>query len=153
MPAMADDQSASRAAGRAPPHAQRLVATFERHARELPRARHTVGTALDAWGYADAAPGVVLAVGELVTNAIVHGQGTVELTLTVNSDQARIEVADDGNGQPAIRPADPTGAVPGAWGLRIVDQLAAAWGSHNHGGRTTVWMTYQLTNPPNGRRP
>ena len=137
-----DDHSASVAAVRSGDRG--LEATFEGRSRELARARDTVRVALTAWGYdADEAERVALAAGELLTNAIVHGQGEVGLSMAFDGEEARIEVSDHGDGRPAVRPADPTGRELGGWGLRIVDQIAHDWGTHRDDGRTVVWMTHR----------
>jgi anti-sigma regulatory factor (Ser/Thr protein kinase) len=78
---------------------------------------------------------VVLMVSELVTNALVHGTGTISLRIDIASDALRIEVSDDGN----VRVApSPTPGAHGGWGLRIVDQLADDWGVRE--GSTKVWF-------------
>jgi anti-sigma regulatory factor (Ser/Thr protein kinase) len=83
---------------------------------------------------------VALMVSELVTNAIVHGVGTISLRIDVKADAVRVEVADDGN--VALAPSPEPGAH-GGWGLRIVEQLADDWGVLE--GSTKVW--FQLGRP------
>lgn len=83
-----------------------------------------------------------LLVSELVTNAIRHGQpehdGCVLLEARVAEDHVHVKVCDDGSGgEPAIRPLDHS--EPGGHGLRIVDQLAADWGTRRDGVRC-VWF-------------
>ncbi len=78
---------------------------------------------------------------ELVTNALRHGRGTIELRLTMFDAFVRIEVVDEGSDQaPAVRPEEPSEA--GGWGLRIVDQLAVQWGVFE--GTTHVWADLPL---------
>jgi anti-sigma regulatory factor (Ser/Thr protein kinase) len=77
----------------------------------------------------------LLMVSELVTNAFVHGIGTITLRIDVETDALRIEVADEGN--VALAPS-PTPGAHGGWGLRIVDQLADHWGVLD--GSTKVWF-------------
>jgi len=76
-----------------------------------------------------------LMVSELVTNALVHGIGTISLRLDVETGAVRIEVSDEGN--VAFVPS-PTPGAHGGWGLRIVDQLADDWGVL--AGSTKVWF-------------
>jgi anti-sigma regulatory factor (Ser/Thr protein kinase) len=76
-----------------------------------------------------------LMVSELVTNALVHGIGTITLRMDVETDAVRIEVSDEGN--VALAPS-PTPGAHGGWGLRIVDQLADDWGVLK--GSTKVWF-------------
>ncbi|MBV8430237.1 MAG: ATP-binding protein, partial [Solirubrobacterales bacterium] len=57
---------------------------------------------------------------ELVTNALLHGKGQIELRLRVLEDFLRIEVVDQGVDQaPAVRQEEADES--GGWGLRIVD--------------------------------
>jgi hypothetical protein len=58
---------------------------------------------------------------ELVNNAVVHGQGAIQLRLSHCRDWLRIEVTDEGTGA-EIRIRD--GGPKGGMGLGIVDQLA-----------------------------
>jgi anti-sigma regulatory factor (Ser/Thr protein kinase) len=65
---------------------------------------------------------------ELATNAYLHGQGTIQLTLSRREDRLRIEVLDDG--RPARIDAVPAGErAAGGRGLMIVEQLACDWGA------------------------
>jgi anti-sigma regulatory factor (Ser/Thr protein kinase) len=83
-----------------------------------------------------------LMVSELVTNALVHGVGTISLRIDVASDALRIEVSDEGN----VRLApSPTPGAHGGWGLRIVDQLADDWGVLE--GSTKVWFQLGMLRP------
>jgi anti-sigma regulatory factor (Ser/Thr protein kinase) len=82
-----------------------------------------------------------LVVSELVTNALQHGKGAIELRLKLLGEFLRIEVVDQGRDQaPAVRQAQPDES--GGWGLRIVDQLAAQWGVFE--GTTHVWADVAL---------
>lgn len=76
-----------------------------------------------------------LMVSELVTNALVHGIGTISLRMDVETHAVRVEVSDEGN--VALAPS-PTPGAHGGWGLRIVDQLADDWGVL--AGSTKVWF-------------
>lgn len=71
-----------------------------------------------------------LVVSELVTNAVRHGRdrgGSLELTVSVAGDVARVDVTDGGGG---FRPpaGEPDPEEPGGWGLVVVDRLASRWG-------------------------
>ena len=83
-----------------------------------------------------------LLVTELVSNAVLHGQGQV--VLTVERDQAgvRVEVHDDSDRLPMVTDG-PALAEHGA-GLRLVSALASSWGSSPRGGGRPgkrVWFT------------
>ena len=74
-------------------------------------------------------------VSELVSNALVHGTGTISLRIDIEPDAVRIEVSDEG--EVAVAPS-PTPGAHGGWGLRIVEQLADDWGVLD--GSTKVWF-------------
>jgi two-component sensor histidine kinase len=95
------------------------------------RLLHSHTTALDPQQRTDAA----LMVSELVTNALRHGVGTISLRIDVEPRGVRVEVADQGT--LALSPS-PTPGAHGGWGLRIVEQLADAWGVRE--GSTRVWF-------------
>ncbi|MFC4053702.1 ATP-binding protein [Actinomadura syzygii] len=129
------------------------------------RARALTRHALREWhvtGPADA-DDIILIVDELVTNAVVHGDGPVRLTLRLDDPldgspgRRRLtgDVHDDGARTPAEAPAPPTGAQPPDWseagrGLLLVAALATAHGTRpDPADRTgkpgkTVWFTRLL---------
>src|SRR5436305_13774632 len=80
--------------------------------------RHLVNTLLlgsDASENARASGQLVAS--ELVTNALQHGEGAIELRLSLIGEFLRIEVVDQGRDQaPAVRQAE--GDETGGWGLR-----------------------------------
>jgi anti-sigma regulatory factor (Ser/Thr protein kinase) len=89
-----------------------------------------------------------LLVSELVTNALVHARTSARLWVTVTDGIARVEVTDDGPGQPVLRDPGPDGG----YGLWLTDTLARSWGVSRddvpgeHG--KTVWFTVPLAAPP-----
>lgn len=82
----------------------------------------------------------VLLVSELVTNAIVHGRGPLELRARVGGDALRVEVHDADPGRlPALTAdLDPTD-VRGR-GLHLVDILADRWGWSESVQGKVVWF-------------
>jgi anti-sigma regulatory factor (Ser/Thr protein kinase) len=83
----------------------------------------------------------MLVSSELVTNALEHGEGRIELRIGLGDDRVRIEVIDEGADQaPAVR--QQTDDQTGGWGLQIVDQLALQWGVFE--GTTHVWADLGL---------
>jgi serine/threonine-protein kinase RsbW len=77
-----------------------------------------------------------LVVSELVDNAYLHGRGEIGMTIQSRLDRIRVEVVDDGEGAAVkIREHAPEGM--GGFGLKLVDQLCAAWGAQE--GTTHVW--------------
>lgn len=118
--------------------------TLGRQLSEVSRARSLVRGALLRWGLEHLVAPIELAVSELVSNALRHGEGLVGLTVALDDDELRVEVSDQGGGQPRMRRTAPSAAEPGGWGLRLVDQLADRWGSHRERGRTLVWFTRRV---------
>jgi anti-sigma regulatory factor (Ser/Thr protein kinase) len=100
-----------------------------------------VRSQLEAWGLTAELPALELAVSELVTNAIVHGWGQIDVRIADLDGCVRLEVRDEGTvGTP--RPTERSGGSDGegGWGLRLVEGLSDTWGTHRDGGRTQVWM-------------
>ena len=97
-------------------------------------------TALRSWGLGEQAPALELAVSELVTNALVHGEGEIEVELTASGGDVRLEVADEGSDVAAPVRREPVPGVPGGWGLNVLDELSDEWGADAEPTRTRVWM-------------
>ena len=68
-----------------------------------------------------------LLVTELVSNAVLHGSGTVLLTLSVGRGALRAEVHDESPDPPVIR--NPSQLSERGAGLRLVAALASSWGT------------------------
>jgi len=92
-----------------------------------------------------------LVVSELVTNAVIHGQGAIRLRLLLDAGDARGEVIDAGGGfEHEVREAGPS-ATSGR-GLMIVDRLTTRWGVRE--GTTRVWFEMLAgERGPRGGRP
>ena len=70
-----------------------------------------------------------LVVTELVTNAVIHGQGTIRLRLRLDAGDVRGDVIDEGGGfEHELREASPY--AESGRGLLIVDRLSTRWGVH-----------------------
>ena len=80
-----------------------------------------------------------LCLTELVSNAVRHpsAAGDLDLTLALEEDRLRVEVADPGSGFELG--SGPTRGGEGGWGLYIVENLADEWGIEA-GERTVVWF-------------
>jgi anti-sigma regulatory factor (Ser/Thr protein kinase) len=88
---------------------------------------------------------LLLVASELVTNAVRHGEGEVEVRVEVSPGSVRLEVLDEGH---AVVP-EPPGVMPvegpSGWGLHLVRALSRAWGSGlDRVGRTLVWAEVPL---------
>jgi anti-sigma regulatory factor (Ser/Thr protein kinase) len=119
---------------------RREARRFRHHTHEIGVARGWVGDVLSGWGLAEHTAAVELAVSELVTNAIVHGEGDVGVTLEVEADELCLVVSDQGHGDPIRRPSTTLDAGGGGWGLGLVDTLADRWGTADTSAGTSVWL-------------
>jgi anti-sigma regulatory factor (Ser/Thr protein kinase) len=116
---------------------------FERNASEVGPARRFVRSNLDRWGFSAQAQALELAVSELVSNAVLHGDGAIQVALWSDGGHIRLEVTDEGQPADPPRPVERSEAddrEPGGWGLRLVDELADRWGAAVDPGHTRVWM-------------
>jgi anti-sigma regulatory factor (Ser/Thr protein kinase) len=101
-------------------------------------ARDYVAAKLRTWGIDDAYPDIELLTSELVTNAIRHSEGAVELSIEhPSADCVRIEVRDLSERLPVMRPLET--AREGGWGLHIVGHIATRWGLEQRTGEKTIW--------------
>ena len=112
---------------------------FAHDPKEVARARRLVRTELEAWDLVADMPALELAVSELVTNAIVHGRGQVEVHMQDLDGCVRLEVRNEGT-VGASRPTVRNDAANGGWGLRLVEGLSDTWGTWCDDGSTHVWM-------------
>jgi anti-sigma regulatory factor (Ser/Thr protein kinase) len=117
------------------------------HTPEAPGLARRYVTARSAAWPADLVDLVVLLTSELVTNAVVHGLGPVQLVLREDGDCVRVEV---GDGEPRLPdgPGTATERDVSGRGLLILDRLADRWGAHP--SRTppgkVVW--FEVQRPP-----
>lgn len=116
-----------------------MIRRFRPAIPEIPRSRRFVADAMGAQG-ARASDAVLLVASELVTNAVRHGVGEVELSVDVDHGQVRIEVVDEGHAELPMPRAEPSAMAPGGRGLHIVKAASRRWGSEfDPAGRTRVW--------------
>ena len=82
-----------------------------------------------------------LLTSELVTNAVLHGEGDVELTVRGTERAVRVEVTDrnpDMYPMPGGPDSRPT--LDGGHGLKIVAGIADDWGTSRTDEGKTVWF-------------
>ncbi|TVZ96271.1 SpoIIE family protein phosphatase [Streptomyces sp. BK340] len=109
----------------------------------LSHARHMICAAVRSWGARDRADEIELVAGELITNALMHTEGSAIVTLRVlegSGRRLRVEVEDSSSALPRRRDAGVDG-VSGR-GLLLVDRLADVWGVEARGGGKCVWCEF-----------
>lgn len=90
--------------------------------------RQTAGAFLRRCRVSEPVAGVVVvAVSELVTNAVIHGEGEVVLRITVAVDVVRVSVTDHNPATAVLKEAGPDGES--GRGIRLVDAISDAWES------------------------
>lgn len=92
-----------------------------REPTEVRHAREETQKALFGWGLEDHADLVEIIVSELVTNAILHGEGPVKARISHASGYLHVQVHDDGPGRPVRRQA--AGEDESGRGLAVIDGL------------------------------
>lgn len=109
-------------------------------------ARQMTATVLAGWGYHDPAwlDSVILVVSELVTNAVQHGGGCLDLSLQAHEELVTVSVADGSPVVPRPRTADATGGR----GLLLIEALTTRWGVTDHHGGKRVWAELRRYPPP-----
>lgn len=110
----------------------------------IAKIRALVDDTLNAWELRHLADDVVLVVGELLANAVVHGVAPATLSLRAGAGELHLQVTDHGPGQPRHLRLD-TDALHGR-GLTIVEALAHDSGItplRDHPGKT-VWARWWL---------
>ncbi|MFE4417317.1 SpoIIE family protein phosphatase [Streptomyces sp. NPDC056817] len=111
----------------------------------LTRARHMIRTAVRDWGAGEDSYEIELVADELITNALIHTEGSAIVTLRVLSGPARrlrIEVEDSSSALPRRREPGEDG-VSGR-GLLLVDRLTDVWGVEARGGGKCVWCEFAV---------
>ena len=115
------------------------VRRFRREVPEIPRSRRFVAEVLERSGR-HASDAVLLVASELVTNAVRHGNGDVELRIDVDEACVRLEVLDDGHVKVTAPRRQPSPTAIGGRGLHLVREASNRWGSgFDPVGRTLVW--------------
>ncbi|GHJ30708.1 ATP-binding protein [Streptomyces hygroscopicus] len=122
-----------------------------KHIRNVPGARARVGKSLADWGVSGGlADDVILAAGELVSNAIKHCGVTfaqIEISVSVQGQEIVLEVTDpDGDRIPRLRIADID--AEGGRGLFVIEQLANAWGHTPRRCGKCVWARFGIAGKP-----
>lgn len=106
-------------------------------------ARRFACSTLEAWNVSgDTMDDAVLAISELVTNAMLHGRPPIELRLRCTAAELVVEVSD---GYPAPpRRLRPTLDDEHGRGLMLVAAVAERWGTRPGADAKWVWCTFPL---------
>lgn len=117
----------------------------------IPAARAFLARLLDGWGVsAEVIDDASLLTSELMSNAVKHGSGVVNLEIEVKDGLLRVGVHDDDREGPVVRDVSTTST--GGRGMWIVQSLARDWGSESTVGEPgkTVWFELVALCPPTG---
>ncbi|MBL7502441.1 ATP-binding protein [Frankia sp. CNm7] len=117
---------------------------IDRSPESVPRARRAISSSLaDAEASVrDLIGDVKLLAGELLTNAVLHGEPPVELRLVAHGDRLRVEVADTSRVTPLRAPSG-ADSMTGR-GMALVAGLAARWGTEVRQSGKVVWAEFDL---------
>ncbi|MER7543132.1 SpoIIE family protein phosphatase [Spirillospora sp. NPDC127506] len=107
----------------------------------VPWIRAQVSSRLAGWGLSGLGDTAQVLVSELVTNALVHGAGSLGVRL-IKGRTLLCEVHDDGTDLPHLRHADATDES--GRGLQLVHHLAERWGTHRTDTGKIVWVEQRL---------
>jgi anti-sigma regulatory factor (Ser/Thr protein kinase) len=111
------------------------IREFPNQKESVRAARDFVADVLHPFGVDDVVPRIVTS--ELASNAVRHAQTPFRVAVDVNPGTIRIEV-EDGKGAQKI--ATDMASENTGRGLRIVEDVATAWGVEHRGPRKAVWI-------------
>jgi anti-sigma regulatory factor (Ser/Thr protein kinase) len=108
---------------------------------DAPRlARTLVDVVLEHVGAAEVEPEAELLTSEVVTDAVRQAPSQISVRVQVDPDVLRVEVSDD----PGVVPEPIDGALERSTSRRLVNAIAARWGSDLDLHRTTTWFELPL---------
>jgi anti-anti-sigma regulatory factor/anti-sigma regulatory factor (Ser/Thr protein kinase) len=110
------------------------------HPYVVATARRLVAATCEFWDCPDVVEDAVAITSELVSNAVVYAGTESELRLELRRGVLTVSLVDGNPRPPVLHPASDDEDMRGGFGLRIVDNLASAWGwvPHSKGGKV-VW--------------
>ncbi|MFI8202921.1 SpoIIE family protein phosphatase [Streptomyces sp. NPDC085937] len=111
--------------------------------------RSMIRTAAGAWGARDRADEIELVADEMITNVLMHTEGSAAVILSVldgTERRLRVEVEDSSSALPRRREAGESG-VSGR-GLLLVETLTDLWGVEARGGGKCVWSEFVVPKDP-----
>jgi anti-sigma regulatory factor (Ser/Thr protein kinase) len=120
------------------------MVVYDRHAVSVGEARAWIDAFLAERAVEDTVrDDTQLVVSELVTNALMHGDGPLVLRASITGAAVQVSVTDSGDDLPEVLPLDPTRI--GGLGLIVVDRVASDWGVAPFPGGKTVWAALSLS--------
>ncbi|MCB1248245.1 MAG: ATP-binding protein [Acidimicrobiales bacterium] len=129
--------SSARATSDPPPTLQRGSHAGRTGMRGATDARVFVRELLESWHCDGLVQDAELVASELVTNAVLHAGGPVEVALVLAPDSLRIEVRDMSRATPEL--LDASRHRRGGHGLRILTHVASSWGVQPTADGKVVW--------------
>jgi anti-sigma regulatory factor (Ser/Thr protein kinase) len=93
-----------------------------------------------AWRVGHLADSVELLVSELVTNAIVHGAGTVRVVADFDGTRLRVEVHDQDPAAPEAHVTHASQLDEHGRGLQLIAMIADSWGTKRTPEGKAVWI-------------
>lgn len=84
----------------------------------------------------------VLLTNELVTNALVHGDGRFSLEIDLGRDAIVVAVSDRSPDVPQV--LHPSGEREHGRGMAIIDSLASTWGTDRQPTHKVVWFELSM---------
>ena len=123
--------------------------TLRSERRSAGNARRFVARHLSEWGREDLMDTAVLLVSELVTNAVLHVGGPVELAMSLGRSGLRVEVGDR-DARSLLRLRYSEQASTGR-GLLLVDRAVDRWGVERAPGGKKVWFELSSRGPDERR--
>jgi len=119
---------------------------FRRHFLPIPqagaRSRQLVRERCAAWGIASVSEDAQLVVTELVSNAVEHAGTPLDVIVTLSDDTLHVAVHDGDPTPPRPQPVG-QGRSRGR-GLRLIEAVAASWGSVLADTGKVVWATLRI---------
>ncbi len=115
------------------------------------RARHGVREVLARWEADDLEWVVSQLLSEVVTNVVLHAGTPFDLVVRRTGDRVRCEVVDGDPRPPRLRSHSLESAT--GRGMRLVDQLSAAWGVTRGPDGKTVWFEVAAPDEDTGTEP
>lgn len=107
------------------------------------QARRTIARQLQAWGLTDQIDDLQLIVSELVTNALRHVGGPIELLLLASPETVRVEVRDSDMEDMPTQAASNSYAFGGR-GVPLVAAVATRWGVDVFDDGKAVWAEISI---------